>query len=141
MCFFKKKIEPETTLPKSNEIITLTELATMLHSKYQEASIHLSDSTYLLCDYDDVALFLAQDQTNKYGYSLEDYDCDDFAYRLMGQFSIPDWSNLCLGIIWTATHAFNLFISEDREIFFIEPQNDTISENLFSNSEVKMIVI
>ena len=141
MCFFKKKVSPETLKPTSTARISYQELWDLIKGRYPDCELFLSDMDYLLCSYDDIALFLAQDETNKMGYVAEDRDCDDHSYRLLGQFSIPDWSALCLGIIWTNVHAFNCFVTEDRELLFIEPQTDEISEELMAGSEVKMVVI
>lgn len=119
--------EPIVFVPSSTEEIDARELIAILHPVFGEGKIHLSDRDhYYLCSDDDIALFLAQDETNKYEYVDQKYDCDDFAYRLMGQFSIPDWSALCFGFFWTNTHAMNCFVNEQREVMFIEPQTDMI---------------
>ena len=133
MCFsiFKKPVvDPNELLPVSNELIQGSEVGDILRAAAPDAHIYLSDRNYILCKYDDVALFVAQDQTNKYEYIAEEYDCDDSAYRLMGQFSIPNWSHLCLGIIWSDFHAFNGFIDDNRKLRFIEPQTDKIYDYL-----------
>ena len=91
--------------------------------------------------YNDIALFLAQDETNKMGYVDNERDCDDFSYRLMGQFSIPGWSHVCLGIVWTGTHALNCFVDEDSRLMFIEPQSDEIMESLPYGDSAWIIVI
>lgn len=139
MCFFRKKVEPERIKPTSSQRISYGDLFCLIKNTFPSCELYLSDSNYLLCSYDDIALFLAQDQTNKMDYIIEERDCDDFSYRLMGQFSIPDWSNLCLGIIWTDNHAFNCFVTEDKELLFIEPQTDEISGKL--REKVRLIVL
>ena len=131
MCFFRKpKVEPETIKPTSTRKASFTEVFQLIAERFPDCPIYLSDNEYLLCSYDDIALFLAQDQTNKMEYQSEVYDCDNFSYRLMGQFSIPGWSALAFGIVWSANHAFNVFISEDKKLLFVEPQDDSISENM-----------
>ena len=77
------------------------------------------------------------------GFVAEDRDCDDFSYRLMGQFSIRGWSQLCLGIVWTHTHALNCFVDENKKLWFIEPQTDKIQEGLeeWQGSQIRIIVI
>jgi hypothetical protein len=138
MCFFKKKIEPETTKPTSTEKITLANLYNLLHAKYPQAQIFIGLEQPKLCHYDDVAMFLAQDETNKMGYVVGERTCVHFAFRLKGQFSVPGWSDLCLGICWTSDHALNLMVTEDKKILFIEPQNDTIKD---SELVVRLIII
>uniref|UniRef100_A0A6M3L030 Uncharacterized protein n=1 Tax=viral metagenome TaxID=1070528 RepID=A0A6M3L030_9ZZZZ len=141
MCFLRKKIEIEKIAPTSTQRIGLTQLFNLIKSEFPTCDVYLSDKDYRLCSYDDIALFMAQDETNKIGYESEDFDCDDFAYRLMGQFSVQGWADLCFGIIWTETHAFNLFVTEDKEILFIEPQTDEIRDTLFSGNIARLVVI
>ncbi len=134
MCnWFKKKtpVEPERLLPTSTKMVTRHKIEAIFRQRFPDGHLYLSDKErYLLCSYDDIALFLAQDGTNKYDSEYEVYDCDDYALRLAGQFSIPTWSALALGIMWTELHALNLFITEDEELLFIEPQLDEIQEFL-----------
>ena len=140
MCFFKKKVvEPETIKPTSNVLISYIEVRSIIRNVFPEANIYISDMTSLLCSPNDIALFLAQDSTNKYDYEPDVYDCDDFAYRLMGQFSIPYWSHLAFGIIWTSDHALNCFIDEDKKLRFVEPQTDEIFDEV--DGEIRFIII
>ena len=115
--------------PQSTEQITSQELRMLLHMAHPHAKLYLSDRTYRLCCMEDVRRFLKRDKTNRYKYigKNEEYDCDDFAYRLMGQFSIPGWSALAFGIIWTKHHALNCLIDEEKNFWFIEPQTDGLS--------------
>ena len=55
--------------------------------------------------------------------------CDDFSFRLMGQFSIPGWSDIAFGIAVSEVHAYNCVIAEndgDIKAYLIEPQADRI---------------
>ena len=126
----KEEAEPgewwETNLPTSQEVITGTDLWKLLNEKFPNVPLYLSDALYLLAKYDDIALFLAQDQTNKFEYKSQSFDCDNFSYRLMGQFSVPEWSALTFGIMWTQKHALNIVVTEDKEVFFVEPQADEL---------------
>ena len=122
-------------MPRSAKEITATELKALLRDRFPRAEITLSnvklgDPKFKLCHYDDIAVFLAQDDTNKMGYVAQETDCDDFAFRLKGQFSVPNWSGLCLGIIWTERHALNFCVDEEKRIWFIEPQLDELSLTL-----------
>ena len=139
MCWKQKTIvEPERIEPQSMIRVELAELRQILASAAPTANIQMADNWKFLCNYEDVALFLAQDQTNKLEYIAEEYDCDDFAFRLMGQFSVPGWAHLALGICWTGTHALNCFIDEERKLWFLEPQNDTITGTL---EDIRLIIM
>jgi hypothetical protein len=105
--------------------------------------IYISDNRYFLCSKNDVDKFLAQDITNKHKYVAEEFDCDDFSYRLMGQFSIRDWSGIALGIVWTDLHALNCLIDDTGKFYFIEPQSDQLQEELeaWQGNEILFILM
>lgn len=124
-------IEKKLAPPKSTQEITYQELMGILRKRFpDEGEIFLSDRKYKLCCVDDIRRFCKLDTTNQEKYVSEFYDCDDFSYRLMGQLSIPDWSALAFGIVWTERHAMNCFVDEDKLLWFLEPQSDAIESNL-----------
>ena len=133
----------EPLLPTSTKTIDYQQLHTILRGQFPKANIFLSDSVSTLCSYDDIALFLAQDDTNRMEYKAESLDCDDFSFRLMGQFSFYPWSALAIGIVWTDAHALNCFVAEDEIVYFIEPQTGTIFTELapWQGSYVKLVVL
>lgn len=124
------KTLPEKIEPKSFQEIRCGQLVDELSALHPRAQLFMSDKVYLKCCLEDIKAFLAQDKTNKQKYKVEAYDCDDFAYRLMGQFSIPKWSDLAFGICWTDLHAMNCFIDSEGRFKFVEPQKDTIQDEL-----------
>lgn len=130
--------------PSSTRTISGTELMAIIRKRFpDEGKIYLSDKEYKLCHVDDIRKFCAQDDTNRQKYQAESFDCDDFAYRLMGQFSIPDWGDLAFGICWTEKHSLNCFIDEDKMLWFLEPQSDVIESNLASwqGSHLRFIIM
>lgn len=135
MCFkelltlFKKKPEPPVVTPRKQ--VDSAYIFGILDSVMPDAAhIYISDNTYWLCTKADLESFLAMDATNKDQYVAEEHDCDDFSYRLMGQLSTQEWSNIAAGIVWTNLHALNCFIDSDGKFWFIEPQSDTLQEHL-----------
>ena len=114
-------------------------------SQVQPAATHIyiSDNEYWLCSKEDIEKFLMQDRTNKKDYVKEEYDCDDFSYRLMGQFSVKDWSGIALGIAWTNRHALNCLIDDTGKFRFIEPQSDKLQEKLedWQGNEILFILM
>ena len=131
--------------PTSEMVISLQGLNDILRKRFPDtqAQLYLSDSLYLLCNDNDIGVFLKQDQTNKTGYVPEEYDCDDFAYHLMGQFSIPKWSYLAVGMVWTDKHALNCFVDSNEKFWFIEPQTDEILAELkdWMGTQIRFIAI
>lgn len=137
--------EPTIYTPVSNRPIELQEIYNILLAQFPGIDfdvIKLSDSVSILCNMDDVAYFLAEHEANKFPYVAEYYDCDDYALKMAGDFSIPQWANLCIGEIWTDTHAFNILINEDKEILFVEPQTNEISTELFgSGTKITLVKV
>ena len=126
-------LEDKLPQPTSTKVISIEDLYNLLRRKFPEAkAIYLSKPQYILCNQKDIEIFLKYDQTDKFKYDKMGYRCADYAYRLMGEFSIPQWSELAIGIVWTDnyTHALNCFTREDGKHLYIEPQTDKIQEVL-----------
>jgi len=142
--WFWRKTIPEKIKPTSQRVISYNGLYQILRRKFPtEGQIYLSDRFYLLCNTADISKFLQQDATNKYKYQSDVFDCDNFAYRLLGQFSIPDWSYLAFGLIWTDRHAMNIAVTEKEEVLFIEPQSDKIQVELedWQGKKIRFVVM
>jgi hypothetical protein len=127
--FCKPKIEIEP--PKIKDDVTHSELLTIIKAEFGEkCGIYLSDMNYKTCDIKEIERFIKSDDTNRYKYIHEYYDCDDYSFRLLGNLSIPGWSDLTFGIFWCGTpqggHALNCFVDVERTVWIIEPQNNTV---------------
>jgi len=129
MCVFRKTTEYKMV---SSEVVTNQQLYSFVAGLFPATSLWLSDNQYTLCHYDDVAYVLAYSQVNKLSYKSEDMDCDDFAAALWGEFSVPPWSKLAIGYLWTEVHALNCVVTEDMKFLFMEPQTDELKESLSS---------
>lgn len=105
--------------------------------------IYLSDNTYWLCSKEDIEKFLAIDVTKDFEYVTEKYDCDDFSYRLLGQLSVPEWSGIAFGIVWTNLHALNCLIDDAGKFWYIEPQMGRLQETLepWQGNEILFIML
>ncbi len=130
-------------LPTSTVEVGSMELRSILSSKFPNAQLFMSDRKYKLCSVVDIKAFLKQNNTDKMKYKEDYLDCDDFSYRLMGQFSIPEWSSLAFGIMWTNKHALNCLVDSGRNFYFIEPQNDKIQEKLepWQGSTIRFVLM
>lgn len=112
-------------IPKIIGEISTEKLYRFLKKKCRKAHIYLVDRIYQLIEMPEIERFLKEDKTNLIKYIPEYRDCDDFSFRLMGQFSIPEWSGLAFGIAFSRVHAFNLFF-DGKDVYIIEPQSDKI---------------
>jgi hypothetical protein len=92
--------------------------------------IFVTDSRYRTTDLDMIKDFLELDDTDKMDYTRVWRDCDDFAFRLMGQFHLDLWAGIAVGIAISETHAYNLVITRrstlgrKNYLYIIEPKND-----------------
>jgi hypothetical protein len=93
---------------------------------YPLAHILTVDYNYHIASRSDYAAFLKVDNTNKAKYVPDLYDCDDFAWRLMGNLSDPLTGAFATGIAMSEGHAFNCCICNDKNMYLIEPQTDEL---------------
>ena len=124
-------------------MMTYQELESILVYKFPGVPFYLPDSTYATCTKEDIARFLAWDSTNDKKYEAESYDCDDFTWRLKGNITVPPWSWLPFGIVWTNLHALCCFVDNERKFWFVEPQLDKIQEQLetWQGKELRFIAL
>lgn len=109
------------------------EVMGIMPSKYYIGSVEcnttvlLWDRDYLLTSLSEVKRFLEWNKVDKDHYVNDDYDCDNFAISLYAD--AIRWTNgLCFGFFITEGHAKNLFITNDRKVYEIEPQSDVVHE-------------
>ena len=130
LCNFLGCCEPESGISPPNylEEIGYDEVYSTLNAEFPECTLLLSDNRYKTTTKQELMRFLKEDNTDKYGYVSEWFDCNNFSYHLHGNISSPSWGCLPFGILWTTTsgggHAINCFVDNNREIWLIEPQND-----------------
>ncbi len=126
--FFRRPIPiPIPVTPR----ITNIELGQIL-SKYC-SNIWQSDENYRTMNKNSLIEFLKVNPVNGRRYLVTAHDCDDFSFELAGD--VSDWdSDGAFGIVWGNRvgsgigHAWNFFIDENKKLWYIEPQNDTIFE-------------
>ena len=69
--------------------------------------------------------YLEEDYSNWKIYKKDTYDCDNFALHLWSKVK-KDYPLLAFGYILSSSHAFNIFIDDKLQIWFVEPQSDKI---------------
>ena len=123
------------TFPKQREVgrISAPEIRSILELKTNielKTSFQNADTSYKLVDIDNLKLFVAKNNLSRLVYEPEKLDCDDFSFILQGDISRWD-SDLAFGIVWGVTpqgqgHAWNMCIGTDLNLWFIEPQTNTV---------------
>lgn len=96
--------------------------------------IHLSDGNYHLPSVPEVNEILNDDDLNLTKYVSELMDCDDYALLLKAEFVVRQnmyrkENPYCFGEVWgefPTPHAINLFIDNNHQVWFVEPQTDEI---------------
>jgi hypothetical protein len=86
-----------------------------------EHEIYIPDLDNKVYNKDDVSSFHGLEEVASILYIIETHDCDDFARELFGK---------GIGLIWSDKHAFNYFIDNMDNIWFIEPQNKQMSQEV-----------
>ena len=129
--------------PEHRREIGAGALRRIIRASFPKGDIHLSDNSFYLPDLEDIEKFLDQDETNRYEYKSEIFDCDDSAKRLYGQFAIPGWSHFAFGLMWSNIHAMCIVVDQNEDLWIVEPQNDNVRSNLeeWQGSEMRFIVI
>ena len=91
---------------------------------------YFADQYYKPVDNDLLQMILDADTGDKEEYEAEYYDCDDFAFRLMGWFHMDrDAAAWPIFITWVNTPAGGhavLSYYEDGQVYIIEPQTDQV---------------
>jgi hypothetical protein len=93
--------------------------------------VFVSDMRYRLPSIGTVRKFLEDDKTDELNYILDFADCDDYAFALQGAQERHFWGKgYAFGILWYYNerfgHAVNFFIDRDKQLWIVEPQNDSI---------------
>ena len=114
--------------PKSDGGISGVELKKLFTTK----NTFISDRTYQLARKKDIVDFLKLNIFKLRKYVPEKYDCDNYAFSLMGMFTNL-MSGYAIGIIWVHTskggHALNFFVDGNAKVWYIEPQTNRIFKN------------
>ena len=133
LCKILKCDIPDNSDIPSPDIVGSTnynELHSLLKAELgMDVAILLSDYNYKLATKESFEDFLSCDNTNDYLYTGDPgVDCDNFAEILAGRTAIPGWGEVPIGTCWLSepAHAVNIFVDENKDIYYVEPQNDML---------------
>ena len=119
---------------KSAEVrkIVNEQLGNKLDNTFQ---LYIADDKYYCPSVMDTKDVIKQSSVDRFEWTSERFDCDDFALVLKADFAKNAYKNgkrraaHCFGIVWgmlPGPHAINWVINNDRKLRFVEPQNDRI---------------
>ena len=110
-------------------LITLEDLSKVIGENLTFNAIYADSYYYLVKNISEVRRFLELDNTNLHSYTINDMDCDDFAFMLAGRWQERN-SKIALGIMYMqrehGAHAVNFFLDDNLTIWIIEPITDSI---------------
>lgn len=112
--------EPEG-IPEIKGEITIGEIRVLL-GKYCK-NLFISDPYFKTTSMEEAKRYSAESLIQTRSYMKEIHDCDNFSYALNGYWS-DSLKSFCFGIAWSDIHAFNILISNDKQIWICEPQNN-----------------
>jgi hypothetical protein len=117
----KIKIRKQLDFPKNLGIINLREIYIMLKSICPE--VYISDTYFNITSQEEYSRFSNDTAVQYKKFVAESVDCDNFSFELMGYFS-QGLLSYAFGIVFSATHAFNICVTDKKEIFVVEPQTN-----------------
>ncbi len=136
-------LRPWTPTPKANPGLVLTKrelhelIMRQLGPKLNKLdyTVRLSDKNYYLPHREDIKRIIRTNQINRRKWIAEKFDCDDFAMLLKAAVIEDQWRRgkrrypTAFGLLYGTRlkeghHAFNIVVTSDKRVQFIEPQND-----------------
>jgi hypothetical protein len=114
------------------DAIVKQKLAGKLTSNFR---LLVADKQYFCPSLNDAKAVIKRTLVEQYQYTLEGFDCDDFALLLKAEFVRDAYvtgirrSAHCFGIAWgklPGDHALNWFIDNVGQLYFVEPQTDAV---------------
>lgn len=85
--------------------------------------IYLSDMTYGLTSKKEAIKYSIETALQYKKWIKEKHDCDEFSFALMGYWN-KGLEQFCFGVAWSKSHAFNIMIDNNKQIWIVEPQNN-----------------
>jgi len=86
-------------------------------------NLFLSDGIYSTTSMTNAKIFTKESMIETDKWLEEKHDCDNYSYALNGYWSDSLYS-FCFGIAWSNSHAFNIMIDNEEEVWIIEPQTN-----------------
>ena len=97
------------------------------------------DEDYKSCSLTKFKDLLKKDFTNWKIYH-KDYDCDNFAFKLYNNLKNKH-PMLSVGIVFSTSHAFNVFVDNKGTAWYVEPQNDKMFKYEKLTKQYKPIIL
>lgn len=116
--------KPKVKLIRLDSKIIKNALPKINYKLLNPANHYILDDNYTSTSIDEFKELLKSDFTNWKIYN-KDFDCDNFAFALLSNLK-NKYPTLSLGIVFSAYHAFNIFVDKQGKAWYIEPQSDKV---------------
>lgn len=125
---------------KSGSIIRVQDMAKLITKEAPKYT--LLDAEYHLVAKKDIKIMFNVNLAKFLKYKAEAFDCDDFA-RTAGVLVRIAFGNVAVGdaIIKYkdgSRHMLNIVITEDKEVVYVEPQNNNVVPKTFKVEEIRL---
>jgi len=94
----------------------------------EKNNFFISDTKYKLTSIEEAKRYSKESIIQFTSWRAEKHDCDEFSFRLMGHWNNKGAGQFAFGIIWSYSHAFNLFVDNNKKIWGVEPRNNKFVE-------------
>ena len=116
------KSQPILDNPKILGSIT-GNVVTAILGRYNIVQVFLSDSMFDVTSKLEAETYQVQSLIQDRKWISEKHDCDNFSYSAMGYWS-SCFESFSFGIAWSKTHAFNIMIDNEMQLWILEPQKN-----------------
>ena len=99
------------------------DLRQLLSQYCKSEDIKLSDMVYGLTSVEEAKKYSVATKVYINQWKQEEFDCDEFSFALAGYWNL-DLYQFAFGIAWSATHAYNIMVDNNKDIYVVEPQTN-----------------
>ncbi len=115
------KIEEPEGIPEIKGEIKIGKVNFLLKGHCK--NIFLSDPIFKTTSMEEAKRYSEESMVQARSYIKDFHDCDNFSYALTGYWS-DSLKSFCFGIAWSKSHAFNIMIDNNKQIWIVEPQSN-----------------
>jgi hypothetical protein len=118
-----EELKKQTNLTEPSKLGTISLNNMYVLLTQHTTNIFLSDEFYNLTSKEEAEKFSKETKVQYDTWVADNHDCDNFSFALMGYWSRGLYS-FAFGIGWSKTHAFNIMIDNNKQIWIVEPQTN-----------------
>jgi hypothetical protein len=128
MSAFEERIKLYKFIFTNGRELSYTRAQNIIKDTTGASNIILADHSFSTVAFDEFVdwLYIFRNATLSKEYSVDKFDCDDFAKHLVGAMSTQENANSAVMELWSTLHAFNGFIDNAFKLWYVDPMNGSI---------------